>query len=193
MDKTRSRNAEASKERILNAAFEEFAARGVAGARVDRIADAAGCNKNLIYIYFGGKEALFTTVLRLQLTRVYDEVPFTPDDLSGYGVRVFDFAMDHPQLMRMMAWFALEQATLDSPAERQASFDVKLEHLESLQAQGEVSAVLPSRVLIVAIMSLATAWSAISPFGPSLDPDGAGDREGLRRLVASAIARLVAP
>ena len=54
-------------------------------------------------------------------------------------------------------------------------------------------AALPPRVPIVAIMSLATAWSAISPFGLSLDPDGAGDREGLRRHVASAVARLVAP
>ena len=44
-------NAEAMRERILEAASAEFSAYGVAGARVDRIAKAAGCNKNLIYIY----------------------------------------------------------------------------------------------------------------------------------------------
>ena len=36
------RNAEASRERILDAALAEFSAYGIAGARVDRIAQAAG-------------------------------------------------------------------------------------------------------------------------------------------------------
>jgi AcrR family transcriptional regulator len=76
----------------------EFSAYGVAGARVDRIAATAGCNKNLIYVYFENKETLFTTLLRKQLTRVYDDLEFTPDDLPGYALRVFDFAIAHPDL-----------------------------------------------------------------------------------------------
>ena len=60
------RNAEATRERILEAATAEFSAYGIAGARVDRIAKTAGCNKNLIYIYFENKETLFTTVLQKQ-------------------------------------------------------------------------------------------------------------------------------
>jgi AcrR family transcriptional regulator len=44
--------------RILDAALEEFSTHGVAGARVDRIASAADCNKNLLYVYFGSKENL---------------------------------------------------------------------------------------------------------------------------------------
>jgi len=55
------RNAEA-KERILQAAMAKFSAYGIAGARVDRIAKTAGCNKNLIYTYFKNKETLFTTI-----------------------------------------------------------------------------------------------------------------------------------
>lgn len=39
------RNAEATRERILEAAMAEFSAFGIAGARVDRIAKTAGCNK----------------------------------------------------------------------------------------------------------------------------------------------------
>src|SRR4051812_44546471 len=96
--------AEATKAQILAAAKEEFAANGIAGARVDRIAQAAGCNKNLLYVYFGNKEALFATVLERGLGEVYAELPFTPDDLPGYAGRVFDFAMAHPDLMRLMAW-----------------------------------------------------------------------------------------
>ena len=99
------KNAETSRERILEAATAEFAAFGIAGARVDHIAEAAGCNKNLIYMYFENKEKLFTTVLQKHLTRIYEEVHFTPDDLPGYATRVFDFAMARPDLMRLMAWF----------------------------------------------------------------------------------------
>jgi AcrR family transcriptional regulator len=76
------RNAEATRERILEAALAEFSAHGIAGARVDRIARTARCNKNLIYIYFDDKETLFATVLRKHLLRIHEEQPFTPDDLA---------------------------------------------------------------------------------------------------------------
>ena len=102
-------NAEATKERILKAAMAEFSAYGIAGARVDRIANTAGCNKNLIYIYFENKETLFTTVLEKNILRVYEDLAFTPEDLPGYAMRVFDFAMAHPDLMRLMVWSSLEQ------------------------------------------------------------------------------------
>jgi len=59
----RPRASELTKERILQAATEEFASRGYEGARVDRIAHVAKANKNLLYHYFGGKEPLFTAVL----------------------------------------------------------------------------------------------------------------------------------
>ncbi|WP_420901653.1 TetR/AcrR family transcriptional regulator [Paenibacillus whitsoniae] len=46
----------------MEAAMEEFSSYGIAGARVERIAKNAGCNKNMIFIYFGNKETLFTTL-----------------------------------------------------------------------------------------------------------------------------------
>jgi AcrR family transcriptional regulator len=58
------RDADASRARILAAATEEFAAYGLAGARVDRIAESARANKRMLYYYFGNKEALFLAVLR---------------------------------------------------------------------------------------------------------------------------------
>ncbi|HET6299346.1 MAG TPA: TetR/AcrR family transcriptional regulator, partial [Kribbella sp.] len=100
--------AEATKERILEAAMAEFSAYGVAGARVDRIARTAGCNKNLIYVYFENKETLFTTVLEKHLSRVYSDLVVTPDDLPGQAGRVFDFAMENRDLMRLLAWSNLE-------------------------------------------------------------------------------------
>ena len=59
----KQRDAEATKERILQAAKKEFAKNGLGGARVDVIAERAKANKRMIYHYFGNKEDLFQTVL----------------------------------------------------------------------------------------------------------------------------------
>ncbi len=59
----RTRDAEGTKARILDAAKREFARNGLGGARVDVIADKARANKRMIYHYFGSKEGLFQTVL----------------------------------------------------------------------------------------------------------------------------------
>lgn len=61
--KPRTRDAEATKARILDAAKKEFAKNGLGGARVDDIAEKAKANKRMIYHYFGSKEGLFQTVL----------------------------------------------------------------------------------------------------------------------------------
>ena len=63
-----TRDPEATKERILAAAAEEFSAKGISGARVDAIADRARVNKRMLYYYFGSKEGLFREILRRELS-----------------------------------------------------------------------------------------------------------------------------
>jgi TetR/AcrR family transcriptional regulator len=53
-----------SRQRLLTAAAAEFAARGFAGANVDRIARAARVNKAMIYYHFASKAALYREILR---------------------------------------------------------------------------------------------------------------------------------
>jgi AcrR family transcriptional regulator len=60
---TKTRDAERSRAIILNAALEEFALFGLAGARIDRIAERSNLNKRLIYYYFTDKDQLFQAVL----------------------------------------------------------------------------------------------------------------------------------
>lgn len=50
------------RENILEAALEEFAGRGLAGARLQNIADEVGVTKAMIHYYFGTKEFLFREV-----------------------------------------------------------------------------------------------------------------------------------
>ena len=54
-----------ARERLLTAALREFGDKGFAGARVDKITREANANKQLVYHYFGNKEALFKIVLEL--------------------------------------------------------------------------------------------------------------------------------
>ncbi len=66
----RVRHPERTQTQILDAATDEFSARGLGGARVDSIARAAGVNKRMLYHYFGNKEDLFLAVLE----RAYEKI-----------------------------------------------------------------------------------------------------------------------
>jgi TetR/AcrR family transcriptional regulator len=61
--RARPRNARESRRAILSAAEAIFARAGLAGARTDAIADAAGVNKALIYYYFKSKQRLYEAVV----------------------------------------------------------------------------------------------------------------------------------
>lgn len=63
MPRDRYRKSDVSRERILEAATELFAARGYAGAGVDRLAERSGIAKTAIYYHFGNKEGLLAAVL----------------------------------------------------------------------------------------------------------------------------------
>ena len=56
-------NTEETRRRLKEAAVVEFAASGLAGTRMEKIAERAGINKERLYRYFGDKDQLFATVL----------------------------------------------------------------------------------------------------------------------------------
>jgi len=107
--KTKTRDAEATKARILAAAKAEFARLGLGGARVDEIAEKAGANKRMIYHYFGNKEDLFSAVLEdayldirmaeheLQL----DDLP--PDEGMITLIKfTWDYYLANPEFIRLV-------------------------------------------------------------------------------------------
>jgi TetR/AcrR family transcriptional regulator len=57
------RDAERTRRALLDAAEIEFAAKGLAGARVDVIAAESSANKRMLYYYFGSKDELYVAVL----------------------------------------------------------------------------------------------------------------------------------
>ncbi len=59
--------------KILDAALTEFAEFGLAGSRVDRIAERAGVNKAMIYYHFSSKEELYQKVIEEHMLKMLEK------------------------------------------------------------------------------------------------------------------------
>ena len=66
------RRKEDRPQEITAAAFEVFAEKGYARARVAEVATRAGVSKGLLYLYFETKQALFKAVIRSVVIRRID-------------------------------------------------------------------------------------------------------------------------
>jgi len=178
------RDSTATKTRILEAATAEFAAYGLAGARVDRLAERAGANKQLIYAYFGSKEALFDATMGVHIERLLDAVPFDAYDLPGYAVGLFDFGLAHPELVRLLQWHRLERPGELSRLEQTLQSTVrKLTALADAQAAGTVDGTLPPPELLAMVLGVVQAPDDPAPASVQVR----------RQTIAAAVRRLVTP
>jgi len=89
------RQPEASRNAILHAALAEFAREGLAGARVDAIAEAAGVNKALLYYYFGDKETLYGAILDRFFESFVERVIAVCNQPGTAGERFLFYARTH--------------------------------------------------------------------------------------------------
>jgi TetR/AcrR family transcriptional regulator len=109
------RTPEQSRQRLVEAAFDEFAAKGYAGARVRDIADRAGVNIQLISYHFGGKAGLYREVQRDCNAReealAKAELP-----LEEMASRYLHNALADPRQVRLAVWEELS-GPKDEPAE----------------------------------------------------------------------------
>lgn len=176
------RDASQTRAAILAAATAEFAEFGLAGARVDRIATSAGCNKQLIYAHFGSKQGLCDEVATIHVRQLLDSVPITAEDLPGYAVRLFEHTLAHPELVRLTMWQQLEGGQLAALADLEAeSMAAKVRAVKAAQRAGLVTKALPAPHLVVLVIGVAIAWL--------LQGHGHGDP---RKSIRLAVERLVA-
>lgn len=187
--KGRVRDAAATRRRILSAGVAEFAEFGIAGARVDRIAIAAGSNKQLIYQYFGNKEGLFRSVLVQELARATQGVHFPDDDLEQYAGAYFDFAMANPRLMRLVAWCGLEAMGVIEGIPRP---EPKIARVAAAQKSGTISSRFSPVFILSTISAVCTAWVPSNWYASQLDPQATTTnarrhRDSVVRLVGMMI------
>ena len=107
----KERNPEKSKLAILTAAEDEFAQKGLFGARVDEIAKSANINKRMLYAYFGDKETLYKEVLKNVYLKMEDvESKLVSKNLSGTDLikniisTYFDFLFNNPNFVNILMW-----------------------------------------------------------------------------------------
>ena len=150
------RNPERTRERILSAALQEFAANGFAGARVDAIARRAAINKRMLYHYFGNKEHLFREVLRRKIA----ERQASAEGLSGDPAESLPFwfklSCRDADWVRLLEWEALQDADnqLIDGTSRRALAMGSLGRIRKQQALGHLSGAFEPRHLLLAMRSL---------------------------------------
>jgi AcrR family transcriptional regulator len=149
-----ARDAQETRRRLLEAASQEFAQRGIAGARVDRIAEVAGTNKAMIYNYFGNKDQLFETVFNEQVVKTVNDVPLDPDDLPGYAGMLFDYHQTRPEALRLFIWNMLERGAESVPsAVVQANLD-KAATIADAQSEGRLPGHFAAEELLAVVVGL---------------------------------------
>lgn len=92
-------------DEILDAALVVFARDGFSGARLEEIADRAGCTKGTIYVYFDSKEELFKAVVHKLIAPEFrradnileDASKDVPTRLKVFIKRAYHSIADNPQ------------------------------------------------------------------------------------------------
>ncbi|WP_433377635.1 TetR/AcrR family transcriptional regulator [Actinoplanes sp. CA-142083] len=183
----RVRDAERTRERILEAALVEFGEHGFAGARIGAIARRAGANQQLISYYFDGKAGLYRALIeRWREMSAELNPPGAPiGDVVAAFVRV---GAEQRHWVRLLIWQALSGERDEGDREfRQAMVG----DLRRRQREGEIDPGLDPGFLQLALFGAALAPMVLAQFAEDftgLSPESPEFREAyieqLRRLLA---------
>lgn len=154
-------DAAATRSRLTEAAVQEFAAYGMAGARVDRIAACAAANKRAIYDYFGSKEGLFDAALNKVIGDLIEAVPLRENDLPGYAGELFDYLQLHPEAVRMLGWRRLERP--QAGPRISGSFTDRMTAVRDRPGTGIRKHAIDPVDLVILTIGLANAWELSAP------------------------------
>ncbi len=167
---TRDRYSEAEQARlnILDIAAQEFADKGLAGARVDEIADKINSSKRMIYYYFGGKEELYRAVLEQAYAKIRTreaaanyEAMRADEALKQYVGHTFDYHAEHPEFVRLVMneniHYGAHIGAVPGLKERNHSV---IATLQAIVDKGVKEGALPRRVSIPSSCTCSSARSA---------------------------------
>jgi AcrR family transcriptional regulator len=184
---------EATRQRIIDVATEEFAEYGIAGARVERIVAAARTNKAQLYGYFGSKDGLFDAIFFESLERITNVVRIDPTDLADWAVRLYDEYLRRPDLIRLATWARLERRPAGHLVEdHQRLDDVKLRAIADAQAAGTVRDGDPFD-LMATVIAMSMAWSPVSNVYAATADEPDEVHEQRRALLRESVRRVVTP
>jgi AcrR family transcriptional regulator len=106
------------RERILAAACDEFAARGLEASSVRTIAQAAGVTPAMINYYFGGKRALYDAVVAEAQARLHGRLRASLAEgpsAARLATAYFDFLAQERQMQRLLLREVLDGSVDGAP------------------------------------------------------------------------------
>jgi TetR/AcrR family transcriptional regulator len=176
----RPRDANTTRQTILDAAEDHFAESGFSGARVDEIAKSAGYNKSLIFQYFTDKDGLYRAVLTrcreindAAFREAIDADSILERPLTRASLRaaleastnwVFDHFVEHPNYLRLFAWeMALGWNVFKESGGIEPSFQFGLEMLRRARDQGLLRDGIAPETVVVNVFSLPFVTLAAMP------------------------------
>ena len=202
----RTNDPERTMADILDVAMREFAEKGLAGARIDDIAEAMRTSKRMIYYYFGSKEGLYIRVLEEAYRRMREmELELHLEDLPpeaalrklvGFTV---DYQLQHPEYIRLVMTENIHRGAYMAQSKLIQKMNVPaIEGLRAVYERGVQAGVFRAGLDPV---DLHQSISALSVFNVAnkhtfsllfkRDMDGAKARQARRQNIVDLIARFV--
>ncbi len=154
---------------------------------MDRIAEAAGCNKAMIYAYYASKDQLFDAVFDALIVRNMHDVPVDVHDLPEYAARLFDQYRKYPEVLRIGIWDRLERdaAGMKIKAVLEAN-EYKVNAISKAQQAGHIRTHFPAAVLLELILALTQTHSNLEE-GSSGDLGHAKRRQTIKDAVSALL------
>jgi len=145
----RTNDPERTMADILEVATREFAEKGLAGARIDAIAEAMRTSKRMIYYYFGSKEALYVAVLeegyrRMRAMEAHAQLDDLPpeDALRKLVSQTLDYQWAHPEFARLVQGENIQRAKYLEQSKSIRKLNVPaIESLRRVLARGQKDSV----------------------------------------------------
>lgn len=201
MNTPRRLDPEATRQAILEAAYDLFAERGAGRVSMSEIAKTAGITKSLIHHHFGSKKDLWNAVrehgiseyLELQgellRTRTADEGLFR-DSIDMY----FRFLKERPKLVRLMGWMAVDP---DAQSEKGVDgvMHLGVQRLQEGKANGLVREDVDELSSIIAFLSTIERWFIMRRFfcGPLEGTDAESMDERFLETIKNIFERGMKP
>ena len=150
---------EGAEQRILAAARKVFTTRGMAGARMQDIADEAGMNKALLHYYFRDKQKLFETVFLEQARKFFPRIGMIISSELPLFEKIETFVheyIDEIQASPYLPWFVLNEMNRDPDAFVQQIMGAEnlpqparfLEQVEKGVRSGQLKKISPHNLLL---------------------------------------------
>jgi AcrR family transcriptional regulator len=159
-DRVRRERGRLRREEILAEAANQFSLRGADAVTVEDIAKAVGCNKSLVYYYFGSKDGLRDAVMRKLIDvnqEAWDEV--RSDNFADWVRDITVWPQNHPNLpwVRLTAREGLsDTGRAVYEEERARALGLSTRIVARAQGSGDVDAELDPELVALLILFLTT-------------------------------------